>query len=154
MSIKLSLSREPVSPDASLEERFVLPCYLRATNATADTQNSVRNQKCGSHTVVYGRFLKIQIALRQCTLRPYLVSIWSRYPPESGENETFVAHRVGLRTCRAGDIAGREACDVVLQKSIPAQTSQLILYISNNGGHIDEFVGELTFAERLDKHFV
>ena len=38
---------------------------------------------------------------------------------------------------------------VVLRKSIFAQTRQLILYISNKKGLVDEFVWELTFAKRL-----
>jgi len=41
----------------------------------------------------------------------------------------------------------------VFTKSIPAQIRQRILYISNNEGHVDGFVPELTFAERLYKHF-
>jgi len=43
---------------------------------------------------------------------------------------------------------------VVLQKSIPAQIRQLILHISNNKGCVDRFVRELTFAQRLCKHFL
>ena len=43
---------------------------------------------------------------------------------------------------------------VVLQMSIPSQIRQLILYISNSKGHADGFVGELTSAKRLSKHFV
>ena len=38
---------------------------------------------------------------------------------------------------------------VVLQKSIPAQSRQLILYISNNKGQVDEFWWDWTFAKRL-----
>ena len=44
--------------------------------------------------------------------------------------------------------------DVVLQKSIPTQIRQLILYISNSQGSVDGFVRELTSAERLSKTFV
>ena len=44
--------------------------------------------------------------------------------------------------------------DVVLEKSIPAQIRQRILYIGNNKGYADEFVQELTFAKRLDRHFL
>jgi len=40
---------------------------------------------------------------------------------------------------------------VVLQKSIPEQIRQLILYISNNKGYVYGFVQELTFAKR---HFL
>ena len=36
-----------------------------------------------------------------------------------------------------------------LQKSIPTQLRQLILYISNRKGYVDGFVGELTSATRL-----
>jgi len=38
---------------------------------------------------------------------------------------------------------------VVLQKSISTQSRQLIICISNSKGYVDEFVGELTFAEQL-----
>ena len=41
--------------------------------------------------------------------------------------------------------------EVVLQKSIPAQIRQLILYICNREGNVDGFVG--VFANRLEKHF-
>ena len=43
---------------------------------------------------------------------------------------------------------------VVLQKSIPPRTRQLILYISNSKGQVDEFVREMTFAKRLYKQFL
>ena len=43
---------------------------------------------------------------------------------------------------------------VVLQKSIPAQNREPILYISNNKESVDEFVQELTCRERLYKHFL
>jgi len=36
---------------------------------------------------------------------------------------------------------------VVLQKTIPAQIRRLILYDSNNGGKVDEFMWELTSAK-------
>ena len=39
------------------------------------------------------------------------------------------------------------AYKVVLQKSTPAQIRQLIIYISNNKGYVDEFVRELTFRK-------
>ena len=38
---------------------------------------------------------------------------------------------------------------IVLQQSISAKIRQLILYISNDGGRVDEFVRELSFAKRL-----
>ena len=41
---------------------------------------------------------------------------------------------------------------IVSQKSIPPQIRQLFLYISNNKGQVDGFVGELTFAKRLYEH--
>ena len=43
--------------------------------------------------------------------------------------------------------------EVVSQKSIPTQIRQLILYISNSKGWVDGFVGELTSAKRIQKHF-
>jgi hypothetical protein len=46
------------------------------------------------HTVDCGPFIKSQLALTQLILRPYVVQVWSRYPPESGGNETLVVHRV------------------------------------------------------------
>jgi len=39
--------------------------------------------------------------------------------------------------------------EVVLQKSIPTQICQLILYISKSKGYVDGFVGQLTSAKRL-----
>ena len=42
---------------------------------------------------------------------------------------------------------------VVLQKSIPAQIRQLILYIGHNTGYVDGFARELAFAKRPFKHF-
>ena len=39
--------------------------------------------------------------------------------------------------------------EVVLQKPISSQISQLILYISKNRGHVDGFVGGSTFANDL-----
>jgi hypothetical protein len=38
---------------------------------------------------------------------------------------------------------------VVLQKTIPRQIRQLIVYISNIEEQVDGFVGDLTSAERL-----
>jgi len=43
---------------------------------------------------------------------------------------------------------------VVLRKPIPTQIRQLVLYISNSKEYVDGFVRELTFAKRLQKHFV
>ena len=42
---------------------------------------------------------------------------------------------------------------VVLPKSIPTQIRQLVLYISYSKGSVDVFVGDLTSAKRLNKHF-
>ena len=41
-----------------------------------------------------------------------------------------------------------------LHKSIPAQIRERIIYISNNQGYVDRFVRKLTFAKRLNKHFL
>ena len=54
------------------------------------------------------------------------VAFFSRY---------LVAHRVFLI--------------VVLQKSIPTQIRQLVLYLSNSEKYVDGFVGKLTSAKRL-----
>ena len=43
---------------------------------------------------------------------------------------------------------------VVLQKSIPAQIRQLILYIYDDEGQVDGFVREPTFAKQLYKFFL
>ena len=43
---------------------------------------------------------------------------------------------------------------VVLQRSIPSRFRQLILHVSNSKGYVDKFVGGLTSAKRLSKHFV
>ena len=39
--------------------------------------------------------------------------------------------------------------EVVLEKSIPTQIRQLVLYIRNDKGYVDGFVWELPFAKRL-----
>jgi len=44
--------------------------------------------------------------------------------------------------------------EVVVQKSIPTQIRQLVLYIRNSKGYVDRFWGELTSSKRLLKHFV
>ena len=44
--------------------------------------------------------------------------------------------------------------NVVLQKSIPAQICERVLYISNSEGYVDDFLRELTFAKQPDKLFV
>ena len=43
---------------------------------------------------------------------------------------------------------------VVLQKSISVPIRQLILFIIRNEGYADGFVRELTFEERVCKHFL
>jgi len=42
---------------------------------------------------------------------------------------------------------------VVLQKPTPTEISHGILHINDIKGHVDGFVGELTSAKRLQKHF-
>ena len=42
----------------------------------------------------------------------------------------------------------------VLQRSTPPKNRQLIIYCHLREEYVDEFVGELTFAKRLYKHFV
>ena len=64
--------------------------------------------------------------------------------------------RAGERRSR---VPGRSLHDllsqkVFLQKSIPAQIRQLILYASHNKGQVDKFVPELTFPERLHGHIL
>jgi hypothetical protein len=41
-----------------------------------------------------------------------------------------------------------------ISKAVSAQIRQLILHISHSKGLVDGFVGELTFAKRLEKRFV
>ena len=41
----------------------------------------------------------------------------------------------------------------ILQKTNLPQSRQRVLYISNSKGCVDGFVGELTSAKRLSKHF-
>ena len=48
------------------------------------------------HTVDYEPFIKSQLTRTKSTLRPWVVQIWSRYPPESGPNKTFIVHRVNV----------------------------------------------------------
>ena len=43
---------------------------------------------------------------------------------------------------------------VVLQKSIPTQICQFVLYICDCKGQVDVFVGGVTSAKRLGNHFV
>jgi hypothetical protein len=81
------------------------------------------------------------------TQHPALDAALSALAPESW-TPAVGREAVHPKTCLA------ESVDkVVLQKSIPAQIRQRILYISINEGYVDGFVWELTFAERLDKHF-
>ena len=49
----------------------------------------------------------------------------------------------------AAALAGTKCFKVVLPKSIPTQTRQLIFNVSNNNGYVDGFVQELTSAKRL-----
>ena len=55
---------------------------------------------------------------------------------------------------REGFVLTESVYTVILQKSIPAEIRQRILYISNNKGCVDEFVGESTFAKRRQTHFL
>jgi len=47
----------------------------------------------------------------------------------------------------------QSAFNVVLRRSIYTQIRELILHPSNSKGYVDAFVGELTSAKRLEKHF-
>ena len=95
-----------------------------------------------------------------------MVQIWSRRTPEYGFNETLVIHRVAPHPSGVVDASHNEfgarvtrqkkeahltqsVLKVVSQKPIPTQICQLILYISNSKGQVDEFVGDLTSAKRL-----
>ena len=61
---------------------------------------------------------------------------------------------LGLRLLRASpSVTPARHSSNVLQKSIPAQTRQLILCISNDNGYVDGFVRVLTSAKRLSKNF-
>ena len=55
---------------------------------------------------------------------------------------------------REGRTLSHSVFAFVLQKSIPTQIRQLVLYISSNAGSVDGFVGGVTYAKRLQKHFV
>ena len=55
---------------------------------------------------------------------------------------------------RKGFISQIIVLKVVVQKSIPTQTCQLILSISKSKGYVDGCVGELTTAKRISKHCV
>ena len=59
-------------------------------------------------------------------------------------------HRAGVHDHRRG---GRQF-DRALQQSIPTKIRQLILYINDSKDQVEEFLGELTFAKQLLKHFV
>ena len=60
----------------------------------------------------------------------------------------------GLRTRCAQIYLTESVYKVVLQQSIPAQIRRLILYYYLHKESVVGFVRELTFAKRLDKHFV
>jgi len=53
-----------------------------------------------------------------------------------------------------GHYLAQSIFQVSFQKSIPTHICQLILYVDNRKGYVDEFVGELTSAKRLGKSFV
>ena len=80
--------------------------------------------------------------------RPHVVLVV--VPPRTG----FLRRGVRQRACNSWFHPSKSVYRVVLSKSIPAQIRQLILHVSNRKGSVDEFVGELTSAKRLKKHFV
>ena len=73
------------------------------------------------------------------TLLPALPTGWS-------------GHRRYRRKC--GPYLTESVYKVVFKKSIPAQIRELIIYVSNNKGYVDEFVLELTFSTRLHEHLL
>ena len=58
------------------------------------------------------------------------------------------------RPCLDQSYLTQRVCNVVSQNSIPTQIHQLILDIRDSKGWVDRFVGELTSAKTLPKHFV
>ena len=58
------------------------------------------------------------------------------------------------RKCSGQSYLSKGVYKVVMQKLIPAQLRQLILYIGNDKRQIDVFVGGLTLAKRYHKHFL
>jgi hypothetical protein len=62
---------------------LLIACQTRSTavDHQFDHQTGCLNRNL---PVDYGPFIKSQLARTQLTLRPYVVQIWSRYPPESG----------------------------------------------------------------------
>ena len=69
-----------------------------------------------------------------------------------------IGEEVGERARRGRPPLGRALAQSVfklaLQKSIPTRIRQLILYISNSKGSVDEFERDSTSAKRPLKHFV
>jgi hypothetical protein len=55
-----------------------------------------------------------------------------------------------------GTYRSESVYEVVLQKSVPTKIRQtnLNLYVSDDKGYVDGFVRELTFAKRLNQHFL
>ena len=60
-----------------------------------------------------------------------------------------VGERKRERDCMRGRDRTEDVFKVILQKSIPTQIRQLILYICNSEGKVDGLVGELTSAQQL-----
>jgi len=58
-------------------------------------------------------------------------------------------HRHGNQFSKEYPYLTHSVAEVVFQKSIPTQIRQFIFNISNNKGHVDGFVWELTPAHRL-----
>ena len=53
-----------------------------------------------------------------------------------------------------GGYLTQKKIEVVFKKSIPTKKCQLLFYISDRKGQVDEFVREPTSAKRISKHFV
>ena len=69
------------------------------------------------------------------------VNFWSE-----NDQSTFGVKTISQASYgRAGPCLTQSVYNVALQKSIPAQIRQLILYISDDIEHVDGFVRELTF---------
>ena len=80
-----------------------------------------------------------------------LVRIYQRPRPKARNLKTPT---IGTRNQTSEIYLAEIVHKVVLQKSILVQIRQLILYMSDNKGKVDEFVRELTGAKRLYKHFL
>ena len=72
--------------------------------------------------------------------------------PLYGDRCHWKARRAILRGCNK--FISQKVFEVFLQKSIPAQIRQLILYNYKNKERVDAFVRELNFAKRRYKYFM